>query len=47
MIELMVVTVVLVAGTLMVVQTFVMRSCFQVGQPAQNSHFSDNTLSKF
>lgn len=46
MIEVVVISLVIVAGSLMVVQTFIMRSCFKVGQPAQQSHFSSNTLSK-
>jgi len=47
MIELVVISLVLVAGSLMVVQTFIMRSCFTVGQPTQSSHFNCKTLSKF
>ena len=47
MFEVIIVTVVLVAGALMVVQTFVIRSCFQVGQPPQSSHFSSKTLTSF
>ena len=44
MIEVVVATAVLVIGSLLVVQTFIMRSCFQVGQPQESSHFSNEVL---
>lgn len=44
MIEVVVATAVLVIGSLMVVQTFMMRSCFPVGQPQESSHFANELL---
>ena len=44
MFDVVVAAAVLVIGSLLVVQTFIMRQCFQVGQPNSNSHFSNEVL---
>ena len=44
MIEVLIVLVGLVAGSLLVVQGCVMRQCFLAGQPRENAHFSHQIL---
>ena len=44
MFDVVVAAAVLVIGSLLVVQGFIMRQCFQVGQPNSNSHFSNEVL---
>ena len=44
MIEVLVVLVLLVGGSLVLVQGCYMRQCFAVGQPREDAHFNDRLL---
>lgn len=46
MIEVLIVLVGLVAGSLLVVQGCVMRQCFLAGQPRENAHFNNQLLTQ-